>query len=163
MSEIEKEDQYQYEGGSAGCEREENCCLCFPIKCGVTTLCLFGALAGISSFFGGLNFMFTYGAFGTVFLMANIPQIVAGLWYFQYLVKQDTKETRHKVINAGRYTLYSIILVNVVLLLGYMSFFSRSVERTVVQKIFGYTNYWVSKRNQSKNVIFFGTPISSIC
>ena len=78
----------QYEGGSGGCESDQVCCFCIPLKTGVTIIAvlnvLWAVLALITTF--GSNYL---GTLKYVVLVCMIPSFLADFLFLRWLMDDN--------------------------------------------------------------------------
>ena len=96
------------ENKSEGCENNETCCLCLPLKTGVTILAI------LSVFWGAFNAYhivtgFTGGSRFGVFV-ALIPSLIADFFFLKWLM-DDNKENRDNLPRAALLNMFSIIAI----------------------------------------------------
>ena len=98
-------DNVAFEGGEIS-EADDNCCLCFPIKCGVTTLAVFGVLHWLLALFLIYAFVAVVAAAGGLkyalkpligLVIVCGPLLLAGFFCLMYLMN-DNSETRQKMV-----------------------------------------------------------------
>ena len=97
-----------YDGGDS----DAKCCGCIELTCGVKTLGVFSIL-GALGVLSNLKSISAVPVLATAGILCGIPAFIAAWWFIQWF-KEDTKETREKLVKAGWFIILNSVLQCVV-------------------------------------------------
>ena len=100
----------QFEGGGKGCESDEVCCLCIPLKTGVTLIAILNVLWAVLTLITLFGSIYG-GSLKFIVLICILPSFVADFFFLRWLM-DDTKETRENLPRAALLQMLAAIAVN---------------------------------------------------
>ena len=109
IRENEEEDTL-YEGGDRGCEDENICCLCIPLKTGVTIIAVWNIVWAILTLYSLLTAV-SLGSLKWVTMIGYVPSLLADYIFLRWLM-DDNKETRENLPRAALLQMLAIIAIS---------------------------------------------------
>lgn len=69
----------------------EKCCMCLPIKCGLSTMAVINVIGFILGFINAILAVLVFNVVGLLMLLISIPNLYAGYLCLIWLCKDNTK------------------------------------------------------------------------
>ena len=115
---VDEADEVLFEGGLGDTKKAgikigdstNSCCICIPIKTGVTIIGLYLlVIAAMAAYAAVAFFLKTHVIMGVVYCLVNLPLFVAAFYFFKW-IQNDSMETRAKLPTACIYVMFALIV-----------------------------------------------------